>query len=717
MSFPKIEKIAFFLGTPNTHFVKKTLFVTLFLGFGSLSLLAADEDPYLWLEEVEGEKALSWVREQNKISQAEIEAHPEFDRIQKETLKILQSDDRIPYFQRRGEFLYNFWQDAEHTRGIWRRTTWEEYKKEDPEWETVLDIDALAKEENANWVYKGVEVLEPSLDRAILRLSPGGKDASVYREFSIPERQFVQHGFELKEAKSDLTWIDKDTTLVSTDFGEGTLTESGYPTIVKLWKRGQPLCEAKTLLEGEKSDVGCWPFTVRNHHGAFGFIRRSKTFYTGLYYYIDLENTKVHPLELPEDARLSDLFENQLLVRLKSDWEVCSKMFIQGDLVSLDFKELLKGNLKPKLVHRPDERSSISSTNVTADGVLVNLLSNVSSKLLHYTFSNNQWKTQEIAKELSNGVIYTSNTSFEHSDFILSFQNQLTPSTQFHLKTYDCAPTKLKQEPSWFDSENLQVQQNWATSKDGTKVPYFLVSQKDLKLNGSNPTLLYAYGGFEISMRPWYNSTLGNGWLNRGGVYVLANIRGGGEFGPKWHQAALKTNRNKTYEDFFAIAEDLIERKITSPEHLGIQGGSNGGLLTGVAFTKRPDLFNGVVCQVPLLDMKRYDKLLAGHSWIAEYCDPNKEEIWDFWKDWSPYHILNKNTKYPKVLITTSTKDDRVHPGHARKMVARMKQQGHPVLYYENIEGGHSGAANLKQRAYSISLAYAYLFQQLQPAK
>jgi len=675
---------------------------------------APKEDPYLWLEDVEGEKALDWVREQNKISQAEIEAHPEFRNIQEQTLKILQSDDRIPYFRRRGEYLYNFWQDAKHTRGIWRRTTWSEYAKEDPKWETVLDIDALAEKENANWVYKGVEVLEPSLDLAILRLSPGGKDASVYREFSIPEKKFVEGGFELKEAKSDLTWLDKDTTLVSTDFGEGTLTESGYPRIVKLWKRGQPLCDAKTLFEGEKSDVGCWPFTMRNLNGTYGFIRRSMTFYKGIYYHVNLTDGSVKQLDLPEDARVSDLYENQLLLRLKSDWEVCSKQFGQGDLVSLNFNELLAGNLQPTLVHRPDQRSSIASTDVTADGVLVNLLSDVSSKLLHYKLTDGKWQNEEIATELSNGVIYTSNTSFEHSDFVLSFQNQLTPSTQFHLKTTDCPPNKLKQEPSWFDSENLQVQQNWATSKDGTKVPYFLVSQKDLKLNGKNPTLLYAYGGFEISMRPWYNSTLGSGWLSRGGVYVLANIRGGGEFGPKWHQSALKTNRNKAYEDFFAIAEDLIAEKVTSPQHLGIQGGSNGGLLTGVAFTKRPDLFNGVVCQVPLLDMKRYDKLLAGHSWVAEYGDPDEKEIWKFWQDWSPYQNVFKDKKYPKVLITTSTKDDRVHPGHARKMVARMKEQGHPVLYYENIEGGHAGAANLKQRAYSISLAYAYLLQQLQ---
>jgi len=429
---------------------------------------------------------------------------------------------------------------------------------------------------------------------------------------------------------------------------------------------------------------------------------------------VNLENGSVNQLDLPEDTRVSDLYENHLLLRLKSDWKVGHEQFGQGDLISLDFKELLAGNLKPALVHRPDQRSSITSTDVTADGVLVNLLSDVSSKLLHYKLKDGKWQNEEIATELSNGVIYTSNTSFEHSDFVLSFQNQLTPSTQFHLKTTDCPPNKLKQEPSWFDSENLQVQQNWATSKDGTKVPYFLVAQKDLQLNGKNPTLLYAYGGFEISMRPWYNSTLGSGWLSRGGVYVLANIRGGGEFGPKWHQSALKTNRNKAYEDFFAIAEDLIAEKVTSPQHLGIQGGSNGGLLTGVAFTKRPDLFNGVVCQVPLLDMKRYDKLLAGHSWVAEYGDPDEKEIWKFWQDWSPYQNVFKDKKYPKVLITTSTKDDRVHPGHARKMVARMKEQGHPVLYYENIEGGHAGAANLKQRAYSISLAYAYLLQQLQ---
>ncbi|MBT5690079.1 MAG: S9 family peptidase, partial [Opitutae bacterium] len=369
--------------------------------------------------------------------------------------------------------------------------------------------------------------------------------------------------------------------------------------------------------------------------------------------------------------------------------------------------------IEPKIVHKPDIHSTITSVDVTADAVIVNTMTKVKSRLLRYIMNDGEWINHSIFKELKNGVIYISNTSPHRQDYTLSFQNFLTPATLYHVPPVPSPRVKLKQAPRHFDASRLTVQQHWATSKDGTQVPYFLVGDKNRRSDGKNPTLLYAYGGFEISMRPWYSSTTGINWFARGGVYALANIRGGGEFGPSWHQSALKTKRNKTYEDFIAVAENLIRKGITTPRHLGIRGGSNGGLLTGVALTKRPDLFNAVVCQVPLLDMQRYTKLLAGHSWIAEYGDPEIPEIWNFWKKWSPYHNIQKDIKYPRVLFTTSTKDDRVHPGHARKMVARMKKQGHSVLYYENIEGGHSGAANLKQTAYAQAIAYAYLLQQL----
>ncbi len=669
------------------------------------------EDPHIWLEKVEGEKALAWVRQHNATSQKRIEAHPDFACIQGRILDILQSDDRIPYFRRRGEELYNFWQDASHTRGLWRRTTLGEYAKEEPAWETVLDIDQLAKSENENWVYKGAEVLEPSFDRAILRLSRGGKDASVYREFDVRKKQFVAGGFELPEAKSDLTWVNRDTTLVATDFGEGTLTSSGYPRIVKLWKRGQPLDKAQNLFEGEVEDVGTWPFTLRNAEHTHVLVRRSRTFYKGDYHY--LAGDKLHKLDLPEDSSIAELYGNHLLVRLKSEWSVRGKTYPQGALVSLPLDQLAAGRPLPRTVHVPDARSTISSVDVTTDAVLVNTLTNVTSRLLRFTLDPDGWTSEPAAEKLDNGVLYVSNTSPERQDFTVSFQNLLRPDTLYHLDHPGAKPRQFKQAPARFDAAGLTATQHWAKSKDGTEVPYFLVGPAKPATEKPRPTLLYAYGGFEISMRPWYNATVGASWLERGGTYVLANIRGGGEFGPAWHKAALKTDRNKAFEDFIAVAEDLLDRGITTPRHLGIKGGSNGGLLTGVAFTHRPELFNAVVCQVPLLDMKRYTQLLAGHSWIAEYGDPARPEIWKFWKSWSPYHNVRKQTDYPTVLFTTSTKDDRVHPGHARKMVARMKEQGHPVLYYENIEGGHAGAANLKQRAYASALAYAYLLQQL----
>ena len=676
-----------------------------------LALPLMAKDPHLWLEEVEGEQALDWVREQNAASQKRIEAHPDFSCIEDRILQILQSDNRIPYFRKRGGDLYNFWQDKTHTRGLWRRTSVTEYAKPEPQWETVLDIDHLAKTENENWVYKGADVLEPTFDRAILRLSRGGKDASVFREFDVQRKVFVDQGFELPEAKSDLEWVDRDTMLVATDFGEGTLTSSGYPRIVKLWKRGQPLDRAQTLFEGEMDDVGTWPFTLREGGHTHVLVRRSRTFYKGEYHY--LADGKLRRLDLPEDATVADLFGNDLLVRLKSEWSQNARMLPQGALVSLPLDKLADGDARPQVVHVPDARSTITSVDATADCVLVNTLTDVTSRLLRFTRKAGKWTSSPAARDLDDGVLYVSNTSPERTDFTVSFQNLLSPDALYHVTDAGARPRKLKQAPAHFDAKGLRAEQRWAKSKDGTQVPYFLVGPEKRPKDGPRPTLLYAYGGFEISMRPWYNSSVGASWLERGGTYVLANIRGGGEFGPAWHQAALKTNRNKAYEDFIAVAEDLVAQGITSPRHLGIQGGSNGGLLTGVAFTHRPDLFNAVVCQVPLLDMKRYTKLLAGHSWIAEYGDPEKAGIWNFWKDWSPYHNVRKDADYPTVLFTTSTKDDRVHPGHARKMVARMKTQGHPVLYYENIEGGHAGAANLKQRAYASALAYAYLLQQL----
>ncbi|MBT7853537.1 MAG: S9 family peptidase [Opitutae bacterium] len=676
-----------------------------------LNLTLVAEDPNLWLEEVEGEKALKWVRKQNKISQKTIEAHPAFKNIHEQTLKVLESDDRIPYFKQRGNQLYNFWQGQEHIRGLWRRTTLEEYKKEDTAWETVIDIDKIAKTEKENWVYKGVEVLQPSHDRAIVRLSRGGKDASVYREFDLNSRTFVPKGFKLEEAKSELTWMDRNTTLVATDFGKDSLTNSGYPRIVKLWKRGQPLSDARKIFEGKSTDVGIWPLTLNTTDGTLAFIRRSQTFYKGEYHF--LKDNKLLKLPLPEDARIKDYYDGQLLIELKSKWDINSRTMAQGALVSLDLEKLLNGAIEPKIVHKPDIHSTITSVDVTADAVIVNTMTKVKSRLLRYIMNDGEWINHSIFEELKNGVIYISNTSPHRQDYTLSFQNFLTPATLYHVPPVPSPRVKLKQAPRHFDASRLTVQQHWATSKDGTQVPYFLVGDKTRRSDGKTPTLLYAYGGFEISMRPWYSSTTGINWFARGGVYALANIRGGGEFGPSWHQSALKTKRNKTYEDFIAVAENLIRKGITTPRHLGIRGGSNGGLLTGVALTKRPDLFNAVVCQVPLLDMQRYTKLLAGHSWIAEYGDPEIPEIWNFWKKWSPYHNIQKDIKYPRVLFTTSTKDDRVHPGHARKMVARMKKQGHSVLYYENIEGGHSGAANLKQTAYAQAIAYAYLLQQL----
>lgn len=670
----------------------------------------AQENPYKWLEEVEGDRALEFVKKQNMITEGRLANQKVYQEIYSKSLEIYNSPDKIAYPTVNGDFIYNFWQDKEHVRGIWRRASKQSYESGSPDWEVLLDLDEMSKKDNVQWVFKGASGLHPTYDLFLVNLSKGGGDAVEIREFDVNKKAFVEGGFLIEESKGGASFIDRNTVIVSTDFGDNTMTTSGYPRQARIWKRGTPLQAAKLVYEAEKTDMGSWGGQLRDGAESYTLITKYITIFTS---HTNIWiNDRLVKLDIPVDAAVSGLLNNQLVLNLKSDWNVNGMNYPQGTLVSLDFKELIKGQKKIQVILQPDALTSVQEVSSTKSKLLVNLLTNVKSELYIYSFDNGKWASEKVdAPDF--GTIGLAATDELSDEYYFTFTNFLTPTTLFIANAGDNTFEAFKSLPAYFDGSKYQVQQFQAKSKDGTMVPYFVVSSKSTKLDGKNPTLLYAYGGFEVSEVPNYSATTGTAWLENGGVYVLANIRGGGEFGPKWHQAGLKEKRQNVYDDFHAVAEDLISRKITSNKNLGIFGGSNGGLLVGVAFTQRPDLYQAVVCAVPLLDMQRYNQLLAGASWMGEYGDPDKPEEWAFIKKYSPYHNLKEGVVYPEVYFFTSTKDDRVHPGHARKMAAKMMDMGYPVLYYENMEGGHAGSSTNEQRAKSTALMFSYLLMKL----
>jgi prolyl oligopeptidase len=686
--------------------------LTLSALFAAAWAAIADEpkDRFLWLEDVTGDKALSWVKERNAASKGELTKGPEFAALNDRLLKILDSKDRIPGITKHGPWYYNFWRDDKNKRGLWRRTTLEEYRKEKPDWEIVLDLDALSEKEKENWVWHGADFLRPKNEHCLISLSRGGADAAVVREFDVVAKAFVKDGFTVPEAKSEISWRDIDTLYVGTDFGPGSLTKSGYPRITKEWKRGAKLADAKIVFEGQADDVSAgahWDLTPGFERE---FAMRSPSFFTNEMFV--RRDGKFMKIDKPDDARAA-IFREWMYVTPRTEWKVADKTYAAGSLLAINFEAFVKGNRVFDVLFKPTERKSLASYSPTRHHVIVNELDNVANRLFVLTPADGSWKRQSLPETAPFSSVGVSAVDRDESDnYFLTVSGYLNPAT-LYLGTIGGAPEKLKGTPSFFNADGLEVTQHEVASKDGTKIPYFQVARKDLKLDGSNPTLLYGYGGFEIPMTPAYQAAVGAGWLEKGGVYVVANIRGGGEFGPKWHKAALKEKRHRAYEDFASVAEDLLKRKVTTPNHLGAMGGSNGGLLMGNMLTLYPDRFGAIVCQVPLLDMQRYHKLLAGASWMEEFGDPDKSEEWNWLKTFSPYHNVKTGVHYPRTLFTTSTRDDRVHPGHARKMVARMLEMGHDVLLYENIEGGHGGAADNKQVAFMNALAYTFLWKEL----
>ncbi|MBL4596975.1 MAG: S9 family peptidase [Robiginitomaculum sp.] len=671
-------------------------------------------DTRIWLEEVEGEKPLEWVRGENARSLARLEADPRYAELNAEALAIVNATDKIAYGGHRGDYVYNFWQDATHVNGLYRRTSMAEYEAGDPVWETVLDVDALSKTENENWVYRGMNCLAPAYEKCMVTLSRGGKDAAVRREFDMASKSFVAGGFELPEAKGGVVWADADTLLVATDWQEGsTMTTSGYPFVVKRWARGSALNSASDVLRGDKDDVGVFPFRVEMDGMGYMFASEADTFYDTSWWYMP---TNAAPMQVPVPSKTSfrDVFAGQAIFSLEEAWEHGGKTWPQGAVVSFGLKSFMETGVIEQVfeVVIPDVRSSIDGISAIRSSLVIAMLENVNSKVFSYTFDGETWSSSALDLP-ENGNIGISSSNAYSDVIYANMESFLQPDSLMRVDVPNNTSSIIRALPDRFDGQNLVVEQLEAISKDGTKVPYFVVRHQDTKMDGTTPTLLYGYGGFQISLQPSYSATLGKLWLENGGAYVLANIRGGGEFGPAWHQAGLKMERQVIYDDFIAVAEAVIASKLTTPKHLGIRGGSNGGLLMGVMYTQRPDLFNAVLCQVPLLDMLRFHKLLAGASWMGEYGNPDDPDEGAYLQSMSPYHNVDVAQTYPEMFLMTSTKDDRVHPAHARKMGHLLDELGKPFLYYENIDGGHSAAANLGETARREALGYTFLMQQL----
>ncbi|WP_395374335.1 prolyl oligopeptidase family protein [Marinicella sp. W31] len=678
------------------------------------ALVQADDDAFLWLEEVDGEKAMQWVVEQNENTAQAYKSSPLYKELYTQALNALDNKSRLPSVSKRGKFLYNYWKDSENPRGLYRRTSLKELKKDQPKWETVLDMDQYNRDHEGNWVFKGMNCLPPKYRQCLVYLSPGGGDSVVLKEFDAKKKRFIENGFSLPNSKMQASWQDSDHLFVSTDFGPNSMTDSGYPRIVKLWKRGTPLEQAQTLFTADKKSVSAFAYRSRGKKD-LDFLIDSTSFWENTYFQL-IDNKPVE-LKLPATAVTNGVFNGQLIITLQEDWSFQNKQLKQGYVLLMDPALLRGGKGDWEVLIMPARNVNIESIASTDSSIIVNQLEDVIGKVLVYQRDKNgNWNIKEVPFP-DNGTIDISNVDDETGDFFAQYQSFTTPPTLYHVDGKKLEPESIKSQAPSFDGSKYQVKQYFATSKDGTKVPYFVVMGNNTEMNGRNPTHIFSYGGFRNSLKPSYSGSYeslegayGKMWLDRGGVFVSANIRGGGAYGPAWHEAALLKNRHKSYEDFEAVAEDLIAKKITASNYLSIEGRSNGGLLVGAAMTRRPDLYSAVICGVPLLDMKRYNKLLAGASWMGEYGNPDEPEMWEYIKTYSPYQNLKKDTDYPATFFYTSTRDDRVHPGHARKMAAKMRSYGYPIWYYENTEGGHGGSSTNAQLATRLALAFTHLW-------
>ena len=671
-------------------------------------------DPYRWLEDANGDRAMAWVKSENSKTTAVLEKDPRFAGIFKSALTIAQSSDRIPYATFMAGALYNFWRDSTHVRGIWRKTTLASYRTKSPVWTSVLDLDALAKTEKANWVWHGADCVQPAERRCLLSLSDGGEDAVTVREFDLTTRTFPKDGFALPKGKQTVAWSGPDTLFISREWNVGELTASGYPYIVKRLARGGALTAATEMFRGTKTDVWVNPFAITDGtgHRIVG-IQRGVSFFEHEHYIVRANG--VARLSIPAKASLVDMIDGQVIVKLSEPWKGNTKTIASGALAVFELATAMKtpDALAPVALYEPGPRESVEGASATRTRLLVGITQNVKGRLLVFSRTPTGTWTHTSMSLPDNASTNVVSADSKSERAFVGVAGYLTPSSVWLADASRATAAILKSLPPKFDATRSAVEQFEATSKDGTKVPYFIAHPKGMKLDGATPTILTAYGGFEVSLTPGYNADVGKLWLEQGGAFVVANIRGGGEFGPSWHEAGLKTKRQVIYDDFAAVAEDLIARKITSPRRLGIEGGSNGGLLMGVEMTQRPDLFNAVQIAVPLLDMLRYEQIAAGASWVGEYGSVSNPDERAFLARISPQNNLKAGVKYPTPFIWTTTKDDRVGPQHARKFAAKMADMGLPYLFYEVIEGGHGSGANAEQQAHTTALGYTYFTRQL----
>lgn len=671
-----------------------------------------EQDPNIWLEEARSPKALEWVETENERTIEALTQDPRFEQLKSEALAILDSEDRIPYVSFRPDGLYNFWQDKENPRGLVRRTTLESYRTDNPEWEIVLDVDKLAADEGREWVYKGSTCLPPDLRHCMIALSDGGKDATILREFDMETKSFVEGGFELEESQGNIQWIDEDTMLVTRNFSDELMTESEYPYTTRVWKRGQSIDDAQEIFRGEKTDVWSGASLLRDSKA----VVHARTAFRGVSfheteYYVEKDGEWLR-LDIPLKAAPYGIVDGHLLYSTDIDWEVDGQTFPADSLIAVDLEEWKAdpNGAAKTLVWAPQEGQTKRGGAITASSLFVNMLDNVTGKVVRFDFEDGEWK-QSAVELPDNATVGIQTSSNETDELMFTVTDFLNPTTLYY--SDGGSPVAIKQSPSRFDKDGMDVEQYEATSKDGTKIPYFIVKPEGMVMDGTTATLLTGYGGFQVPSLPAYLATTGKMWLERGGAYVLGNMRGGGEFGPSWHQSAIRENKQRTWDDFIAIAEDLVARGFTSPEHLGIQGGSQGGLLVGTAFTQRPDLFNAAIVQIPLFDMLRYHLIGRGASWIGEYGDPRIPEQRAWIQGYSPYQKIVEGVDYPSPFLWASTADDRTHPAHARKGAARLKALGQPYYYYEETTGGHSGGVDNEQRAQLQALQYVYLMQRL----
>ena len=680
-------------------------------------------DPYLWLEDVHGERAMSWVNGENTKTLNVLENDPRYAELHAAALKIAEAKDRIPTPRIIHGEIYNFWQDADHTRGIWRKTSVADYRAPEPHWQTVLDLDALAAREKANWFNKGEDCERTQQRRCLISLSDGGEDATTVREFDLPTQSFVADGFVLPRSKQgegtlevgDVAWESPDAILAAREWNPGELTAAGYPYVVKRLTRGQSVSAAVEVFRGKPTDggYGVAPATLVDADGRSVTLisRPLSTFEAETYLLVGQEAVR---LPLPLKSGILGLVSGQLVVSINQDWTAAGAAFRQGSVLSFDLAALKAdpANLKPTLVYAPGPRTAFDQAVTTRDRLVVTILDDVRGQAFVYTPAPGGWSSAHLDLPDSSSLSLVDADSLSNRAFV-RVESFLTPSTLDEIDTHTTDVSVVKSLPAGFDASQDQVDQFEATSTDGAKVPYFVVHPKAMKFDSVNPTILYAYGGFQVSMTPTYSASIGKLWLEHGGVFVLANIRGGGEFGPAWHEAGLKTKRQIIYDDFASVAKDLIAKGVTSPRRLGIEGGSNGGLLMGVELTEHPELWNAVDIQVPLLDMLRFEQIAAGTSWTGEYGSVSVPQEREFLEKISPYNNLRSGVAYPEPLIWTTTKDDRVGPQHARKFAAKLAGMGYPYMFYEVTEGGHGSGANLKEKARTTALEMTYFTRKL----